>query len=132
MTLNDRKDYRPILDNPGFQKIAGAINYCTSYSRYKKDVQKDRTFPYKVRHGLGDDLLRNAHNPELFLLDLSDFIHDYRRESINVHANTGKTRTEIEPDDIHEITGLIAQFGSRIVAHLLVATGYAARFGSDS
>lgn len=132
MVLNDRKDYRPILENPGFQAIAGAINYCTSYSRYKKDVQKDRTFPFKVRHGLGDDLLRNAHNPELFLSDLSDFIHDYRRESISVHANTGKTRSEIEADHIYDVTALVAEYGSRIVAHLLVATGYAARFGTEN
>lgn len=132
MVINDRKDYRPILDNPGFQKIAGAIGYCTSYARYKKDVQKDRTFPFKVRHGLGDDLMRNAHDPELFLLDLSTFIHDYRRESINVQANTGKSRSEIEPQDIHDVTGLVADYGSRIVAHLLVATGYAARFRTEN
>lgn len=132
MVLNDRKDFRPILDDPGFRKIASAINYCTAYSRYKKDVQKDRTFPFKVRHGLGDDLMRNAHDPELFLLDLSKFVHDYRRESINVQANSGKARPEIEPDDLHKVTALIAEYGSRIVAHLLVAVGYAVRFGSDN
>jgi len=130
-STSDRADYRPILDNPGFKKIADAISYCTGYSRYIRDVQNDRTFPFKVRHGLGDDLLRNAHNPELFMLDLSRFVHDYRRESMNVQANTGKTRTEIEPQDLHEVTGLVATHGSRIVAHLLVASGYAARFGRD-
>ncbi len=128
---SDRVDYRPILNDNGFKQIAEAISYCTSYSRYMRDVRKDRTFPFRPRHGLGDDLLRNAHNPELFLEELSLFVHDYRRESISVQAQTRQTRTEITPDDLNSVVELVAIYGSRIVAHLLVASGYAARFGSS-
>ena len=128
---SDRADYRSILNDEGFTQIAEAISYCTGYSRYMRNVRKDRTFPFRARHGLGDDLLRNAHNPELFLEELSRFVHDYRRESISVQAQTGQTRTEITPDDLNKVVELVAIYGSRIVAHLLVASGYAARFGSS-
>jgi len=128
LPMNDKQDYSGILEDPHFQKVADAINYCTVYARYKKDVQQDSTFFYKVRHGLGDDLLRNAHDPARFITDLSKFIHDYHRESMNVQVDNNTTRASVEPSDIHAITELIAQYGSNIVAHLLVASGYASRF----
>lgn len=128
---NDKANYRPILENAGFERLASAISYCTSYARYMRDVKKDRTFPFQVQHGLGDDLLRNAHSPELFLADLSQFIYRYRSESMKVYAETGKQRTEIKDEDVAAIVGLVADYGSNIVAHLLVASGYAARYGSN-
>lgn len=126
--LNDRIDFRSILENPGVQNIGAAINHCTAYARYKKDVQRDSSFGFKVRHGLGDDLLRNAHDPALFIEDLSRFILDYQQESSSVQARSKQTRPAIQPGDIHEVTGLVAEYGSRVVAHLLVAVGYASRF----
>ncbi len=133
MTHNqpDRMDFRPIMDperHPGFHRIAEAINQCTVYARYKNDVQRDSTFRFKTRHGLGDDLLRNAHNPSQFLADLAHFIHDYQRESVSVQADAGKSRTAIQPEDLQDITDLIAEYGSKVVAHMLVASGYTSRF----
>ncbi|MEO0561223.1 MAG: hypothetical protein AAF125_03870, partial [Chloroflexota bacterium] len=130
-TPTDRTDFRPIMDaeqHPGFYNIAYAINRCTVYARYKNDVQKDKSFKYKTRHGLGDDLLRNAHNPAQFIVDLSRFVHDYQQESVSVRADAGKGRPAIQPDDLDDITALIAQYGSKVVAHMLVAAGYASRF----
>lgn len=126
-TMQDKKDYRPILENPGFQSIANAINSCTVYLRYVKDVKKQNV-AFKVRHGLGDDLRRNAHNPDQFIADLSEFIHDYSQESASVQANTGETRPFVTANDLVDVSGLVAEYGSRVVANLLVAAGYASRY----
>lgn len=124
---SSRKNYRPILENPGFRNIAFAIRHCTVQTRYWKDVKKQQ-ISFKVRHGLGDDLRRRAHNADHFIVDLSDFVYDYLRESSNVQANTGETRPFITDEDIADVVALIEEYGSRVVANLLVATGYASIF----
>jgi hypothetical protein len=123
----DRKDCRPILENAGFRNIAAAIRECTVNLRYWKDVKKTQK-AFKVRHGLGDDLLRSAHDAERFIEALGGFVHDYMRESSNVQANTGETRAFITDDDLYEVISLIGDYGSRVVASLLVAAGYASDY----
>ncbi len=124
----DRKDYRPILENQGFRNIAAAIRSATVTNRYYDDVKRMKT-GFKTRHGLGDDLLRNADNPELFVEALSQFLFDYARESSNVQAgDANKTRAFVSETDVYEVIGLIAAEGSHVVAHLLVATGYASAY----
>jgi hypothetical protein len=125
---SDKVDYRPIMASEGFQRIATAIRDCTVKARYFKDVKRDTTYAFKVRHGLGDDLLRHAHNPEKFIGELSSFLHDYARESSNVQVDSGKTRTFVSERDVFEIIALIQQYGSFVVAHLLVATGYSSDY----
>jgi hypothetical protein len=132
MTLqNDKINYGPIIDTPGFQNIASAIRNSTVYLRYRKDVKKENV-AFKVRHGLGDDLLRHAHDPAEFIADLSNFIHDYARESVSVEANTGEKRALIDANDVREIVELVNRYGSKVVAHLLIAAGYAANYRPKS
>ncbi len=121
------RDYRPILQNPGFRNIAKAIRSCTVDLRYWKDVKNQNT-QFKVRHGLGADLLRVAHDAERFVETLSDFVHDYTRESANVQAQFGETRPFITVDDLEDVIGLVSEYGSRVVASLLVAAGYASDY----
>ena len=130
-SVDDKQDYRQILTNRGFRNIANAIRYCTITTRYFSDVQK-RNVSFKVRHGLGDDLLRQAHNSGTFVQTLSSFLHDYARESISVQANTGETRPFVTEDDINDLVGLIAEYGSPTVASLLVAVGYSSDYNRDS
>ena len=127
-TQTDKQDYRPILENPGFQAIASAIRACTVTERYWQDVKNMKSRPFKVRHGLGDDLLRYAHDAERFLIELSSFLHDYARESSNVQANSGETRAFVTTENIADVAQLVNDYGSRIVAHLLVAVGYASDY----
>ncbi|MBN1310264.1 MAG: hypothetical protein JXB30_02515 [Anaerolineae bacterium] len=122
-----RKDYRPILETEGVRNIAAAIRYCTVQLRYWKDVKKQTT-AFKVRHGLGDDLRRHAHNADNFIEDLSGFVSDYQRESSSVQANTGETRPFITSDDLYQVIELVNTYGSRVVASLLVAAGYASDY----
>jgi hypothetical protein len=128
---HDKMDYGPIMDSPGFQNISNAIRACTVLARYRKDVKKD-SFPFKVRHGLGDDLLRHADNPAEFIADLSGFIHDYARESSSVQVDTGETRSFVSDADLRQIMDLVTLYGSKVVAHLLVATGYASAYRPKS
>lgn len=129
-SASTHKDYRPILANPGFCRLADAINACTIALRYRKDIKKENS-AFKVRHGLGDDLRRNAHNADQFVRDLSQFVHDYMRESASVQANTAETRVFITANDLADVVGLIAEYGSEVVANLLVAAGYSSRWKGD-
>lgn len=122
---NDREDYRPILENQGFRKVAAAIRHCTITTRYLKDVKKQQV-GFKVRHGLGDDLRRRAQKADDFIEDLTAFLHDYARESISVEADTGKKRPRVSEQDLYEVITLVHNYGSRVVANLLIAVGYCA------
>ena len=124
---NTHKDFRPIMDNPGFRHISAAIRYCTAQTRYFKDVKK-RPITFNVRHGLGDDLRRRAHDADCFIEDLSHFVYDYMRESSLVQATTGETRPFITDADLADAVTLVERYGSRVVANLLVAMGYASSF----
>ena len=121
------KNYRPILENPGFRNLAKAIRSCTVQLRYFKDVKNQQT-AFKVRHGLGDDLLRRAHDADDFIEDLGHFVHDYMRESSNVQAIYNETRPLITEDDLYQVVALVNEYGSRVVASLLVAAGYSSSF----
>lgn len=127
---NDRKDYAPVLQNPGFGRVADAIRACTVTLRYRKDIKKQQS-SFRVRHGLGDDLRRRAHNPDDFIEDLSSFLHDYARESSSVQADSGEQRPLVTPDDVAQVIELVGQYGSRVVANLLVAVGYCTVFGKE-
>ena len=127
---SNKHDYTVILANEGFKNIARAINHATVLGRYFKDVQKQPSYPFKVRHGLGDDLLRQSHNADAFIEALGAFVHDYLRESSNVQANIGQTRPYISVDDLNQVVALLKDNSSRVVAHLLVAAGYASQHGS--
>ncbi|NDJ54706.1 MAG: hypothetical protein GYB68_16685 [Chloroflexi bacterium] len=127
MNTSDRVNYDPIFQTPGFTNIAKAIRACTVNLRYWKDVKKTQT-AFRVRHGLGDDLRRQAHDADKFIEALSTFVHDYARESSSVQASTGETRPYITDDDLMEVVNLIPQYGSRVVANLLVAAGYSSDY----
>ncbi len=127
MSNPQHKDYRPILENTGFRNIVNAVRFCTVQLRYIKDVKRQQS-AFKVRHGLGNDLLRRAHDADHFIEDLGGFVHDYMRESSNVQALYSETRPFITENDLYEIIALVNKYGSRVVASLLVAAGYASSF----
>jgi hypothetical protein len=127
ITMKDKVNYRPILENSGFQNIASVIRHTTTTAQYRETKNQNATF--RVRHGLGRDLMRRSHNAEHFIEDLTNFLYDYSLESSRVTKNTGDDKYPIvSSDDIAQIVNLIADYGSRIIAHLLVAVGYAPDF----
>lgn len=117
----------PILKNAGFQNVATAIRRSTVIPQYFKAQGKKG--PYDVRYGLGSDLLRRAAYPEQFIQALSEFLHDYNRETAQIHerykGNPPVRRATVTTDDIQQVVALIDKYGSPTVANLLVAFGYA-------
>lgn len=117
----------PILENPGFQNVATAIRRSTVIPQYFK--AKGNRGPYDIRYGLGNDLLRRAAYPEQFIQALSEFLHDYNRETAQIHerykGNPPVRRATVTTEDIQQVVELIDAYGSPTVANLLVAFGFA-------
>lgn len=119
---------QPILESQGFRNIAYAIRQSTVIAQMRKQ-QGDRR--YDVRYGLGQQLARKAHYPEEFIAALCEFLHQYNAENAQVMENRpGPYRRSVRVEDIEEIVRLIDTYGSRTVAHLLIAYGYARAGGS--
>jgi hypothetical protein len=117
----------PILENDGFQNIATAIRRSTVIPQYFK--ARGQRGPYDVRYGLGNDLLRRAAYPEQFVQALSEFLHEYNRETAQIHerykGSPPISRATVTTDDIQQVVALIDEYGAPTVANLLVAFGYA-------
>jgi hypothetical protein len=126
MMAHDKK-LKPILDSSGFQNIAAAIRRSTVIPQYFKG--RGDKGPYDIRYGLGADLLRQAAYPEQFIQALGAFLHDYNRETAQVHerykGNPPVRRAQVSTEDIQQVVELIDEYGSQSVANLLVAFGYA-------
>ncbi len=123
LIMSSEPKLSPILESEGFRNIAYAIRQSTVTAQYRKG-QGDRR--YDVRYGLGRDLVRQSQYPADFIAALSDFLHKYNAENAQVMENRPKPyRRSIKTSDIEEITRLIDEHGSEVIAKLLVAFGYA-------
>jgi len=121
------KKLAPILESLAVQSIAAAIRRSTVVPQYFKG--RGDKGPYDVRYGLGADLLRRAAYPDQFIQALSSFLHDYNRETLQVHerykGNPPVRRAQVSTEDVQQVVQLIDEHGSQTIAHLLVAFGYA-------
>lgn len=118
---------KPILESEGFRHIANAIRRSTVLPQHFK--ARNNKGPYTVRYGLGAELLRQAAYPDKFVQRLSEFMHDYNRETAQVDerykGQPPVRRSQITTADIEQVVNLIDRYGSQTVANLLVAFGYA-------
>ena len=71
---NDTGSLSVILENPGFQSIAGAIRRSTRGALYAKKLGGDKT--YEVRYGLAQELKRKAMYKNEFATALAGFISE--------------------------------------------------------
>jgi hypothetical protein len=124
--------FGPIIENAGFRAIATAIRKATVSAQYRST--RDRGYPYDVRYGLGQELLRAASYPQEFLATLGAFIQSYNAESARIDERMQKGslkgpygRARVRTDELDEIVRLIDQYGgnSELICKLLVAYGYA-------
>ncbi len=124
------KEFARIVENSGFQNVAYAIRHSTVVpqfwkAQYKQGKTKEPPL-YEVRYGLGAELKRKAVVKEEFLTALADFIHNYNQENAQLLERTGRQmRKDVRTSDLEDITRLVDEFGSEVVAYLLVAYGYA-------
>lgn len=124
------KQFSRIVENTGFQNVAYAIRHSTVVPQFWKAQYKQGKVKqpplYDIRYGLGAELKRKAVVKEEFLTALADFLHNYSQENVQILERTGQQmRKDVRTSDLEEITRLVDEFGSEVVAHLLVAYGYA-------
>jgi hypothetical protein len=127
LIMGHDKKLKPILESPGFQNIAAAIRRSTVIPQFFK--ARGSKGPYDIRYGLGAELLRQAAYPDRFIQGLSAFLHDYNRETAQVYeryrGNPPVRRATVTTEDIQQVVELMDEYGSKTVANLLVAFGYA-------
>ncbi len=138
IAMSKQTHYATIGQNEGFQRIASAIRQSTVIAQYRRSQQRDRT--YDVRYGLGQELMREVHYPDKFILAISTFLQQYNAETAREEekaANrlgraltsqdrrTHKLRGSVARTDIDHLLKLIDEFGAEPVCSLLVAYGYA-------
>ncbi|RME33768.1 MAG: hypothetical protein D6793_09315 [Thermoflexia bacterium] len=118
------KPLLPIVENEGFQNVAYAIRYSTVVPQGRKARGKDSF--YEVRYGLGAELKRKATVRDEFIVALSEFMQSYNQENSQKLENTGQQmRRNLRTTDIEQIVRLVDEYGSEVVASLLIAYGYA-------
>lgn len=128
LLMGTEPQFKEIVENEGFRRIAYAIRHSTVIPQYLKD----REGLYDVRYGLGTELKRKAAYPKDFLVALSDFLHEYDRENAQKAETKGQQRRKnVREGDLDEIVRLVDKFGSEVVGNLLVAYGYASESKDD-
>ncbi len=122
--MTNRKDLAPIVENGGFQNVAYAIRHATIIPQTRKANKQDNL--YEVRYGLGAELKRKGTVRDEFVAALTDFIQSYNQENVQKLESKGQQlRRDVRTGDIAEVVRLIDEYGSEVVANLLIAYGYA-------
>jgi hypothetical protein len=126
--------YTPILQDEGFRAIAMAIRLSTVVAQYR--AVRESGYPYEVRYGLGQDLLRAAAYPADFLARLGEFIQSYNAENARIDERIAKgslhgaaRRPSIRAGHLEALVALVDAYqdkgGSELICKMLVAYGYA-------
>lgn len=125
-----------IIASPGFQDVAYAIRKSTVIAQWNTEdaKKKGKRYPYEIRYGLHQKLLRRATRKQEFIADLSAFLTQYQAETVQIEETMSKRnipfpfeyqRRSIRTTALEEIVALIDEYGSEPVANLLIAYGYA-------
>jgi hypothetical protein len=121
------KKLKPILESEGFQNVAAAIRQSTVNPQRAK--ASGRQAVYDIRYGLGNDLKRKANYDEEFVQTLTDFMHSYNQENVQIEesyrGNPPFRRKQLTTEDINQVVALVDEYGAKTVGNMLVAFGYA-------
>ena len=137
ITMTDAKGtvkLTPIITASGFKEVATAIRRSTVIAQRLAAARNG--YPYEVRYGLGQELLRAAMYPETFLAALSEFIQSYNAESARIDERIMKgnlaalpvnRRSRITTSAIDDIVRILDEYADYpgVVCKVLVAYGYA-------
>jgi hypothetical protein len=130
-TNNREKLLHPITQDPGFRAIATAIRQATVTAQYR--AAREPGYPFEVRYGLGQDLLRAAAYPHDFMKALGAFIQSFNAENARIDERIAKgslhshRRAAVRTEHLDAITQLIDDYNgdSELIGKMLVAYGYA-------
>lgn len=124
--MSQNKQLQVILENEGFQNVANAIRQSTVNAQRAK-ISGKRV--YDIRYGLGNDLKRKANYNDDFVQVLTDFMHSYNQENVQIEESYKGSppyrRKQLTTNDIADIVALIDQYGAKTIGNMLVAFGYA-------
>ncbi len=120
------KAFLPLVQTPGFRRIASAIRQSTVTQQFVDDNL------YDIRYGLADELHRHSRDNADFLRALSKFLQEYSQENGRVLERFRKRgekvpreRVKITTEDLEQLIELVDKYGAPTVASLLIAFGYA-------
>lgn len=115
----------PVISNEGFQRIAKAIRAATIHAQLHSDAV------LQPRYGLAQAWRQQAPYAERFTQMLAEFVQRFnadvvrQREIDKKNQRAGRIYPSLVTDeDLSAILRLIADHGSSVVAHLLLAFGY--------
>lgn len=127
MTESISKDLKQITENPGFIRIARAINSSTIYAGTIKDKDgKEQTLEWDRIYGLAQRLGNCAASKTEFTAELMAFLARYEDENFRLQSR-GKDVKRIwtRKEDLDQVVALLDQFPTSLVANLLIAYGFA-------
>ena len=127
MTESISKDLKQITENPGFIRIARAINSSTVYAGTIKDKDgKEQTLEWDRIYGLAQRLGNCAASKTEFTAELMAFLARYEDENFRLQSR-GKDVKRIwtRKEDLDQVIALLDQFPTSLVANLLIAYGFA-------
>ena len=123
-----------ITQNPGFLRIAQAINSATVYAGTVRDKNgQPKETGWERIYGLAQRLSSQSGSKKDFIIEISAFLASYENENLRIAEelrNKGKPqRIWTTKEDLDRLIHLIDKFGSSLVANLLIAYGYAKGWG---
>lgn len=127
MTESLSKDLKRITENPGFIRIARAINSSTVYAGTIKGKDgKEQTLEWDRVYGLAQRLGNCAASKTEFTAELMAFLARYEDENFRLQSR-GKDVKRIwtRKEDLDQVVALLDQFPTSLVANLLIAYGFA-------
>lgn len=127
MTQSLSSDLKHITENPGFIRIARAINSSTVYAGTIKDKDgKEQTLEWDRVYGLAQRLGNCAASKTEFTAELMAFLARYEDENFRLQSR-GKEVKRIwtRKEDLDQVVALLDQYPTSLVANLLIAYGFA-------
>lgn len=120
------KRLTPILESEAFRNVAAAVRRATVNEQYMKAKGQD---VFDVHYGLVQELRRKARFRDQFVAVLCDFAASYNSENARreeqLKGGAGRRRPALTTSDLQEFIRLVDDYGSELVAMLLVAYGTA-------
>lgn len=138
---SDERDWSitDITQNPGFLRIAQAINSATVYAGTVRDAQgKEKETGWERIYGLAQRLSSQSGSKKEFITELTAFLASYENENLRIDEKLqqeGKPRRIwVKKEDLDQLITLIddKRFGCALVANLLIAYGYAKGWGKSA
>lgn len=123
-----------ITKDPGFLRIAQAINSATVYAGTVRDKNgQAKETGWERIYGLAQRLSSQSGSKKDFIIEISAFLASYENENLRIDEELRKKgkphRIWTTKEDLDRLIHLIDNFGSSIVANLLIAYGYAKGWG---